>query len=92
MNMQKIDEDTVMEFPCRFPIKAMGKAEDGFDILVVGIVRKHAPDLSENEVKSRLSQGGTYISITVTVEAESKTQLDNIYLELTSHEKILWAL
>jgi uncharacterized protein len=92
MNMQKIDEDTVMEFPCRFPIKAMGKAEDGFDILVVGIVRKHAPDLSENAVKSRLSQGGAYISITVIVEAESKQQLDNIYLELTSHEKILWAL
>jgi uncharacterized protein len=90
--MQKNDEDTIMEFPCQFPIKAMGIAEDGFDILVVGIVRKHVPDLTENAVQSRLSKEGKYISITVSVEAESKQQLDNIYLELTANEKILWAL
>ena len=90
--MQEIDENTIMEFPCQFPIKAMGIAEQGFDILVVSIVRKHVPGLSENAVKSRLSQEGKYISITVNVQAESKQQLDNIYLELTAHEKVLWAL
>lgn len=90
--MQEIDEDTIMEFPCRFPIKAMGIAEDGFDVLIVSIVRKHVSDISENAVKSRLSQEGKYISITVNIEAESKQQLDNIYLELTAHEKVLWAL
>ncbi len=90
--MQEIDEDTIMEFPCQFPIKVMGMAEEGFDILVVGIVRKHAPDLSEGAIKSRLSQAGKYISITVTVDAESRQQLDNIYLDLTAHEKILMAL
>jgi len=90
--MQETNEETIMEFPCQFPVKAMGIAEEGFDILVVSIVRKHAPDLSENAVKSRLSQEGKYISITVNVEAQSKRQLDNIYLELTAHEKVLWAL
>ena len=90
--MQETSEESIMEFPCQFPIKIMGLAEDGFDILVVSIVRKHAPDLSEGAVKSRLSQAGKYISITVTVEAESKQQLDNIYLELTAHEKVIMAL
>jgi uncharacterized protein len=90
--MQEIDEETIMEFPCQFPIKAMGKAEDDFDVLVVGIVRNHVSDISENAVKSRLSKEGKFMSITVTVEAESKQQLDNIYLELTAHEKVLWAL
>jgi uncharacterized protein len=90
--MQEPEEDSIMSFPCQFPIKAMGIAEDGFDILVVGLVRKHVPDLSEGAIKSRLSQEGKYISITVTVEAESRQQLDNIYLELTGHEKVLWAL
>ena len=90
--MQETDEDTIMEFPCHFPIKVMGMAEDNFDALVVNIVRKHAPDLSEGAVKSRLSQAGKYISITVTVEAKSRQQLDNIYLELTAHEKVLMAL
>ena len=90
--MREIDEETIMEFPCQFPVKAMGIAEEGFDILIVSIIRKHAPDLSENAVKSRVCQEGKYISITVNVEAQSKQQLDNIYLELTAHEKVLWAL
>ncbi len=90
--MQEIDEDTIMKFPCQFPIKAMGKVEDDFDALIVGIVRNHVSDLSENAVKSRLSKEGKFISVTVTVEAHSKQQLDNIYLELTAHEKVLWAL
>ncbi len=90
--MQEIEEDTIMEFPCQFPIKAMGKAEDEFDILVVGIIRKHVIDISENAVKSRPSKEGKFISVTVTVVAESKQHLDNIYLELTAHEKVLWVL
>lgn len=85
-------EETIIEFPCKFPVKAMGAAEEGFDILIVGIIRKHVSDLSENAVKSRLSQGGKYVSITVEVMAESKQQLDNIYYDLTAHEKVLWAL
>lgn len=85
-------EETIIEFPCKFPIKAMGVSEDGFDILVVDIVRRHVSDLTENAVKSRTSQGGKYISITVEVVAESKQQLDKIYLDLTAHEKVLWAL
>lgn len=90
--MSENREETIIEFPCKFQIKAMGMAEDGFDILVVGIIRKHVSDLTENAVKSRLSQGGKYVSITVEVVAESKQQLDSIYFELTAHEKVLWAL
>lgn len=90
--MQDTEEDSIMSFPCQFPIKAMGMAEEGFDVLVVGIIRKHAPDLSEGAIKSRLSQEGKYISVTVVVEAESRQQLDNIYLELTAHERVLMAL
>jgi len=90
--MQESDEDTIMEFPCQFPIKVMGLAEGDFDVLVVSIIRKYVFDLSENAIKTRLSKEGKYISITVHVEAESKQQLDKIYLELTAHEKVLWAL
>ncbi len=86
------DQDSVMEFPCQFPIKVMGLAEENFDLLVVEIVRRHAPDLSEGAVKSRHSKAGKYISITVTVTAQSRQQLDNIYLELTAHEKVIMAL
>ena len=67
-------------------------AEDNFDALVVNIVSKHVSDPSEGTVKSRLGQAGKYIFVSVTVEAESRQQLDNIYLDLTAHEKVLMAL
>ncbi len=84
-------EESLMEFPCSFPIKAMGKASDDFDSLIVEIVRKHYSYVTEGAVKTRLSREGKYVSVTVTIEAQSREQLDNIYLELTAHERILVA-
>jgi putative lipoic acid-binding regulatory protein len=84
--------DALLEFPCRFPIKAMGKAGEGFDALVVELVRRHAPDLEESQVKVRASSGGRWVSVTVVVEATSKTQLDAIYRELTANDRVVWAL
>ena len=85
------EEESLMEFPCSFPIKAMGKAIDDFDLLVVEIVRKHHSDVTEGSVKTRPSREGKYISVTVTINAQSREQLDNIYLELTAHERVLMA-
>ena len=77
--MQKPDEDSIMSFPCQFPVKVMGIAEKGFDVLIVEIIRKHSPDLAQDAIKSRLSKAGKYISVTAVVEAESRQQLDDIY-------------
>ena len=85
-------DDSLLEFPCDFPIKAMGKSEENFDALVVEIVRKHCPDLLEGAVKSRLSRKGNYVSVTVTIQAESRSQLDRIYMDLSAHEKVLMAI
>jgi putative lipoic acid-binding regulatory protein len=85
-------QETLLEFPCEFPIKAMGLADDNFEALVLSLVRKHAPDLSEAAVRSRDSKGGKYLSVTITVTATSKEQLDNIYLELTASERVMMAL
>ncbi len=85
-------QETLLKFPCSFPIKAMGKAEPDFDALVVEIVRRHAPDLHENAVRSRFSKSGRWLSVTITIKASSKAQLDAIYRDLTDHEKIVMAL
>ena len=90
-NKEASEEDPLMEFPCSFPIKAMGIAADDFDSLIVEIVRKHYPDIAEGAVKTKPSRQGKYISVTVTIEAQSREQLDNIYLELTAHERVLMA-
>jgi putative lipoic acid-binding regulatory protein len=86
------EEETILQFPCRFPIKAAGKAGQDFDVLVVEIVRRHVPDLNEAAVALRESSGGKWVSVTVVIEASSKEQLDAIYRELSAHEKVVWAI
>jgi len=85
-------DDSIFDFPCEFPIKAMGKADQDFDCLVVSLVRKHCPDIPEAAVQTRLSNGGKYMSVTVTIQAQNRNQLDNIYHELTAESRVLFAL
>ena len=70
----------------------MGIAADDFDTLVVAIVRKHVNDLREGAIRSKQSRTGKYVSITVTIQAKSQDQLDDIYGELSRHERILMVL
>ena len=85
-------EQELLRFPCDFPIKVMGRAEPGFELLVVEIVRRHAPELGEGAVSVRESSGGRYLAVTLTIRAESRAQLDAIYRELTAHPKVLMSL
>lgn len=85
-------EQTLLEFPCRFPIKVMAKADIELDVIAVEIIRRHAPDLHEGAVTSRSSKGGNYLAVTVLVEASSQAQLDAIYRDLSGHPQILMVL
>ncbi|EGV34029.1 UPF0250 protein ybeD [Thiorhodococcus drewsii AZ1] len=85
-------EETLLEFPCRFPIKAMGKAESGLESAVAEILSRHAPGFEPEHMSTRPSRGGKWIAVTVVIEAHSKPQLDAIYGELTAHELVVWAL
>lgn len=77
--------DELLDFPCDFPIKIMGAAHEGFAQAVCDIVKKHAPDFDAATTEMRPSKGGNYLSLTCTVRATSKAQLDALYRELTSH-------
>lgn len=85
-------EKPVLEFPCQFPIKVMGHAQEDFESLVATLVRQHVPDLGEAAIRSRPSKEGNYIAVTVVVNATSREQLDAIYYELTACEHVLMAL
>jgi uncharacterized protein len=85
-------EETLLEFPCIFPIKTMGRADADIAGVVVEIVRRYAPGLDETHVTLRPSSGGKWVAVTLTIEATSKAQLDAIYSDLTAHEHIVWAL
>lgn len=86
------EQESLLEFPCRFPIKAMGRNQDGFETLVTEIVSRHA-DLCEGEaVRASASSQGTFLSVTVTIEARSREQLDDIYQDLSDNERVLMAI
>ena len=87
-----MSEETLLEFPCQFPIKAMGKSSTHFDMTVVEIVRRHVSDIKEGAVTSKPSSGGKYTAVTVVIEATSKAQLDAIYQGLTDCSDVLMAL
>lgn len=86
------EEETLLVFPCEFPVKAMGKASPDLEAAVFAIMNRHVPDLGEGAIKLRASGKGNYISITVTVQARSRAQLDAIYIDLTACELVLFAI
>lgn len=85
-------KETLLTFPCDFPIKAMGKHKDDFAQIILAIVLKHAPDFAAETIEVRASEKANYLSITCTIRAQSKEQLDAIYRELTAHPDVLMAL
>ena len=84
--------DSLLEFPCQFPIKIMGLAGEDFDTLVVEIVRRHVTNLDDNAVRAKPSREGKYTAFTITFEAQSQSHLDGLYMELSAHERILMVL
>ena len=79
-------------FPCDFPIKVMGRQEDDIVALAVSIIRDRVPEFDPACLTHRQSQGGTYISVTATIRATSREQLDAIYQDLTASKQVMMAL
>ena len=77
--------ETLLEFPCDFPLKIMGLAQGDLAQEVLAVIHKFAPDYDGKGMEMRASSSGKYVSLTCTVNAQSKAQLDDIYRALTSH-------
>lgn len=84
--------ETLLEFPCEFPLKVMGRKEAGFQDIVVALVEAHTGSLEAERIRLRESRDGNFIALTVTIRAESQAQLDAIYGELSAHDQVLMAL
>lgn len=77
--------ETLIEYPCDFPIKAMGVCVDGFAQTVIDAVLRHAPDFDPGSAEMRPSRKGNYLAVTCTFRAHSQQQVDALYIELSSH-------
>lgn len=85
-------QESALEFPCRFPIKAMGLDESEFEAHVLQIISPHVDDIAPEDVVVRTSSKGKFLSVTVTIDAQSQEHLDRVYRNLTSSERILYVL
>lgn len=81
-------KDSLIEYPCRFPIKVMGAMVDGFADALAEVAREFDPDFDAATMELRPSKGGNYLGVTITITATSREQLDGIYLRLTSHPMV----
>lgn len=82
----------LLEFPCRFPIKVMGRDDADFRSTAVGIVSRHVGDIDERDIRIAPSSKGNFVSVTVVIDAQSQQQLDAIYQDLTANEDVLFSL
>lgn len=71
-----------IEFPCQYPIKVLGTASVEFTVTVVQIVKQYDPDFDETTVTKRDSAKGTFCSVTLTINATGKDQLDALHKAL----------
>ena len=83
---------TLLEFPCRYEIKAMGREGIRFEALVQGIVCRHIGRDDLLSTGRRLSRNGNYLSLTCIIWATSLDQLELIYADLKSCPEVLLVL
>jgi putative lipoic acid-binding regulatory protein len=84
--------DSIIEYPLDFPIKVMGLNHPEFALVVSALVQLHAPDFDPATLESRPSREGKYVSLTATINATSRAQLDELYRALTAHPLVKMAL
>ena len=83
-------DESLLKFPTDLPLKVFGRNDAAFRAAVVEIIEKHygkAYSIAEQQSKQ-----AAYVSLTITVRAESRAQVDAVYQDFVASELILMAL
>jgi len=86
------NDNSILEFPCKFPIKMMGHNREAFHAAARAVIEQHAGTIDDDTIRLAASRNDRFVSMTVTIQAESQQQLDAIYVDLTANDEILVAL
>jgi len=79
---------SLIEYPSAFPIKVMGPNVEGFADAIAAIATQFDPGLDAATIERRLSRGGKYLGLTITITATSRAQLDELYGTLSTHPMV----
>ena len=104
--MEPSDQPSLIEYPSEFPIKIIGRvastdtastseleqARQEFTRAILEIVKFHAPDFNDVNLEARISKKNTYLSLTCTIFATSRAQLDSLYRDLSGHPMVVMVL
>lgn len=80
--------ESLIEYPSKFPIKVMGTRVEGLVHAITSIALQFDPDFDASTIELRESKGGKYLGVTVTVNATSREQLDELYRTLSTHPMV----
>lgn len=78
----------LLEFPVDFPIKVMGRRQDGFAQTIAELVTQRLPGFDPSTIELRSSSRGGWLSLTLMVRAESRDQLQSLYEALSAHPMV----
>jgi len=81
-------DQSLIEYPCHFPIKVMGANVDGYVTAMTHIARSFDPSFDATTIELRPSKAGNYLGLTLTVYVTSREQLDELYRTLTTHPMV----
>lgn len=84
--------DSLIEYPCAFPIKVFGQTQQGFVQAVTEVVLQYDPGFTAASITLRNSKTAKYVSLTCTVNATSREQLDALYQALCDHPLVVMVL
>ena len=67
--------EELLKFPVAYPIKVVGRRSEGLRAAIDAIVREHVPDLTDDQITERASNQQHFLSITYTINAQSREQV-----------------
>jgi putative lipoic acid-binding regulatory protein len=85
-------QNDIFQFPCRFPIKAMGLAADDVQEILLNVLRNHGLAPQSADLTTNVSGQGRFHSVTAMIDATSRAQLEAIYSELRADERVRYLL
>ncbi len=81
-------DNSLIDYPCAFPIKVMGAQVAGFEEAMVEVARRFDPGFDARTIERRASREARYLGLTLTITATSRAQLDALYRALSSHPMV----
>lgn len=87
-----MSKESILEFPCRYPVKVMGKDTDEFRRSSLAIIEQRVGKVAPADIQERSSREGNFVAVTYELSVGSRKQLDELYRALSGHKDVLVVL